>query len=170
MLKKLEGFAFEGITEELLNIDQFLSSPHPYEQALVKYIENDKSLEVFSPIDYLEHGQDKPIKVEGIDRLNATMFRECQRLAGHFGHYGYVSCHLFLSPQGSKSFTMHTDPDDVIIHMVQGHKVFESPDGQVELFAGDSLYIPRGTHHRAINIDSSIMLSFGLEQFLEKKL
>lgn len=170
MLKRLTDFQFRGIDEATLMIDQFFSSPHPYEQQLVRYILNDKSYGIFGPMDYLEHGLDKPIKAEGFERLNSTMYQECQRLAGHFNHYGYVSCHLFLSPKGSKSFTMHTDPDDVIIHMVQGRKVFESPDGQVELSAGESLYIPRGTHHRAINVDSSIMLSFGLEQFLEKKL
>lgn len=170
MLKQLIDFQFRGIDEATLMIDQFFSSSHPYEQQLVKYIENDKSYVAFGPMDYLEHGETKPIKVEGYERLNFTMFQECRRLAAHFSHDGPVSCHLFLSPKDSKSFIMHTDPDDVIIHVVQGRKVFESPAGQIELSAGDSLLIPRGTYHRAINVDSSIMLSFGLEQFLEKKL
>jgi Mannose-6-phosphate isomerase len=170
MLKRLDDHEFIGITEASLGLDRFFDSPHPYEQQLVKYIENDKSYGALSPLDYLEHGETKPIKVEGFERLNFIMFEECRRLGRHFNHNGPVSCHLFLSPKDSKSFTMHTDPDDVIIYMVQGRKVFESPDGQVELSAGDSLFIPRGTYHRAINVDSSIMLSFGLEQFLEKKL
>lgn len=170
MLKRLDDFKFKDIDVGTLVIDQFLESPHPYEQGLVKYIENDKSYGTFGPMDYLERCDTHPIKIEGYERLNWVMFRECQRLARHFNHDGYVSCHLFLSPKDSKSFTMHTDPDDVVIHMVDGRKVFESPDGRIVLSAGDTLLIPRGTHHRAINVDSSIMLSFGLEQFLEKKL
>lgn len=170
MIKRLEDFKFRGIDVATLNIEQALESPHLYEQMLVKYILNDKSYGAFGPIDYLEHCDKNPIKIEGYDRMNWTMFRECRRLAGHFGHDGYVSCHLFLSPKDSKSFTMHSDPDDVVIHMVDGQKVFETPDTQFVLSAGDSLFIPRGSKHRAINTDSSIMLSFGLEQFLEKKL
>ena len=170
MLSKITDFKFQGITESLLDIDRFLTSPHPYEQLLVKFIDNDKSYGINSPIEYLEHCDSKPIKIEGIERLNRTMFKECGRLAGHYGHNGYVSCHLFLSPKDSISFNMHTDPDDVIIHMVKGSKVFESPTTTILLREGDSLYIPRDSHHRAINTDDSIMLSFGLEQFLEKKL
>lgn len=168
MLQKID-FQFQGITEELLMVDDFLASPHPYEQGLVKYVFNDASYGVNSPLEYLQHS-DKPIKVEGYERLNATLFHECQRLAAYFGHVGYVSCHLFISPKGSSSFSMHTDPDDVVVHVVTGGKEFESIDQHEVLRAGDTLYIPRNHPHRAINTDSSIMLSFGLELFLEQKL
>ncbi len=168
MLKKID-FQFQGITEELLMVDQFLSSPHPYEQGLVKYVFNDASYGINSPMEYLEHS-DKPIKVEGYERLNAVLFGECQRLAAYFGHAGYVSCHLFISPKGSTSFSMHTDPDDVVVYVVKGGKEFESIDQLESVKAGDVLYIPRNHPHRAINTDSSLMLSFGLELFLEQKL
>jgi hypothetical protein len=168
MLKKI-NFQFQGITEELLMVDQFLSSPHPYEQGLVKYVFNDASYGINSPMEYLEHS-DKPIKVEGYERLNAVLFGECQRLAAYFGHVGYVSCHLFISPKGSSSFSMHTDPDDVVVHVVKGGKVFESIDQLEPVNTGDVLYIPRNHPHRAINTESSLMLSFGLELFLEQKL
>jgi hypothetical protein len=169
MLQKID-FQFQGITEELLMVDEFLSSPHPYEQGLVKYVYKDASFGLNSPMEYLEHCDDKPIKVEGYERLNATMFRECQRLAEYFGHIGYVSCHLFISPKGSSSFSMHTDPDDVVVHVITGGKDFESIGQRESLKAGDALYIPRNHPHRAINTDSSLMLSFGLELFLEQKL
>lgn len=170
MIRLINDFQFKDIDESLLDIDRFLTSPHPYEQLLVKYINNDKSFGIMSPLEYLDHSRDKPIKVEGYERLNPTMFQECSRLARHFNHCGYVSCHLFLSPKDSVSFNMHTDPDDVVIYIVKGSKLFETPTKTHLLREGDVLYIPRGRHHRAINVDDSIMLSFGLEQFLEKKL
>lgn len=169
MLRKLEGFKFAGIDEDLLMIDQVLAGTHFYEQGLVKVIKNDGSHEVYGPLDYIEQA-DHPIKIEGYERLNATMYRESRCLAAWFKHYGYVSCHLFLSPMDSKSFSMHTDPDDVVVHMVKGRKLFESPEGMLELQAGESILIPRNQLHRAINVEDSIMLSFGLELFLEKKL
>ncbi|MNO14045.1 Cupin domain protein [compost metagenome] len=163
------GFNFEGISEDLLNVDLLLSSPHLYGQGLVKYIRHGQSFDLYSQAGYLEN-MDCPVKVEGMERLNPTLFQNCQRLAQHFGHVGPVSAHLFVSPQDGVSFPMHTDLDDVVIYMVSGRKVFEFPNGQVELVAGDSIHIPRGQLHRAINVDSSVMLSFGLELFLEAKL
>ncbi|QTH80267.1 hypothetical protein PA10_00067 [Pseudomonas phage pPa_SNUABM_DT01] len=163
------GFQFEGITPELLDVDLLLSSPHLYEQCLVKYIKNAQSFDLYSQSDFLENS-DCPVKIEGIERLNATMFQNCARLAAHFGHVGPVSAHLFISPKGGVSFPMHTDLDDVVIYMVEGRKVFKFPDGEIELTAGDSIHIPRGELHQAINVDSSLMISFGLELFLEAKL
>lgn len=169
MLRKLEGFKFASITENLLMVDQVLSSWHFYEQGLVKVVRNDASYTLNSPSEYVEQ-MDHPIKIEGYERLNEIMHRECKCLSAWFKHFGHVSCHLFLSPKDSKSFSMHTDPDDVVVHMVKGRKLFESPEGTMTLEAGESIVIPRNHPHRAINVEDSIMLSFGLELFLESKL
>lgn len=168
MFQRLDNL-FGEISEELLDLDVLMMSPHVYEHGLVKFIKNGGSHDVYTISDYLEI-DDRPIKVEGMERLNRTMWNVCKQLAAHFDHDGPVTCHLFISPKGGVSFPMHTDLDDVVIYMVTGQKTFESTDGSMDLVAGDSIYIPRGTKHRAINTDSSLMLSFGLELFTEAKL
>lgn len=169
MFSLLSGFSFNGITKEVLAIDEMLSSPYPYEQGLVKYIRNNGSFTAHSAMDIISHS-DNPVKIEGYEYFNMTMHRECRRLAAHFLFDGRVTCHLFLSPKGSLSFERHTDPDDVVIHVVDGEKTFLFDDGSVTLSAGESLIIPKNTPHQAINNESSIMLSFGLESFIEQKL
>ena len=169
MLQRLENMLIP-ISEETLGLDELLASPYPYEQSMVKVIKNGGSFDLFSVSDYVQVFETKPVKIEGMERRNAQLWSACQELAQRFEHVGPVTCHLFLSPQYSLSFAMHTDPDDVVIYMVSGSKVFESPEGQITLSAGDVLLIPRGTPHRANNIDSSVMLSFGLEQFTDAKL
>lgn len=170
MLRKLENLFAEPIPVELLDLDALMVHPYPYEQGMVKAIRNGGTEDLYSVVDYLQACDKRPVKVEGMERRNARMWKYCQELAATFEHAGPVSAHLFLSPQSSISFPMHTDPDDVIVYMVSGCKVFETPDAKYELCAGQALYIPRGTEHRAHNIDTSTMLSFGLEQFTDAKL
>lgn len=169
MVRYLDGFDFKGIDEATLMLGEVLTSSHLYEQGMINYIDHGRTYHVSSPLDYMAH-EDKVIKIEGYERLNPVMFRECGRLAAFKGHYGHVSCHLFVSPFNAKSFDMHTDPDDVVLYMVKGKKSFEHGEGVIELNQGQSIFIPRNTPHRAINTHTSIMLSFGLELFLESKL
>ena len=167
---QLFDYKIRDLTVESLMVDQVIESPYAYEEGLVKYIDSNKSYVLIGPTHYLDKCDTHPIKIEGYDRLNFKMYQECRRLADWFGHKGHVSCHLFLSPKGSRSFDTHTDPDDVVILMIRGSKVFELPQETFELTEGSLLYIPKGTPHRAVNTNESTMLSFGLEQFLEKKL
>lgn len=169
MLIKVKDFQFDGITESLISVEELLSSPYLYDQGLVKIIKGERSYDAYSFSDVLANA-DRPIKVEGFERFDQIVFDECERLAEHFDHSGPVTCHLFISPKDSASFPFHTDLDDVVVHMVKGQKLFESPSGDLVLSEGDSIYIPRGVEHRAINTDSSIMLSIGLERFLKEKL
>jgi len=169
MLQRLEMFKFSGICEDTLAVEDVIASAHVYEQNMIKVVRNNASYVVNNLNEYLELST-YPIKIEGYERFNSVMFRECKALASHMKHQGFVSCHLFLSPKASVSFAMHTDPDDVVVHMVKGRKLFESPDGVLELSEGQSIYIPRNYPHRAINTEDSIMLSFGLELFTEQKL
>jgi len=170
MLRKLENLFATPIPFDLLELDDLMVHPYPYEQGMVKAICNGGTDDLYSVSDYVRASDKRPVKVEGMERRNAQMWNYCQQLAAQFEHHGPVSAHLFLSPKSSISFPMHTDPDDVIVYMVSGCKVFESPAGRFELTTGEALYIPRGTEHRAHNIDNSVMLSFGLEQFTDAKL
>lgn len=169
MLEKLQHNPFEGITEELLDVDTLFASGYPYDQGLIKIVRDGGSYEAFSPMDVLEH-HDKPIKVEGCERLNMELYLACDRLNRSYNRFGPVTCHLFKSPKDSISFPLHEDLDDVVVHMVKGRKIFESPSGNLELNEGESIFIPRGVKHRAVNVEESLMLSFGLERFIVEKL
>lgn len=169
MQRRLTEFVFNGITKRLLMVDEFLSHPYPYSQGLVKIVRDNGTFDAHSIMDTIEHN-DKPIKIEGYEKMNAVFHEECRRLAAHFDHHGPVTCHLFISPEDSSSFPMHTDLDDVVVHMVKGQKTFEFPTGSLKLCEGQSIYIPKGTPHRAINTHDSLMLSFGLELFHVEKL
>lgn len=169
MMWKITEHQFKGITEELLNVDGLLESPHLYEQGLIKLVRDGGSHDAYSVMDVLEH-EDKPLKIEGIERHSALLYLECHRLGGALDHRGPVTCHLFRSPKDSTSFPLHEDLDNVVVHMVRGRKIFESPSGDLVLNEGESIFIPRGVKHRAVNVEASLMLSFGLERFLVEKL
>lgn len=169
MIVKLNDFVFNGIAGDVLSFEDFLSSPYLYDQGLVKIVKGERSYDAYSVSDVLAN-EDKPIKIEGFERFSQVVYDECERLAEHFDHTGPVTCHVFISPKGSTSFPLHVDLDDVVVHMVRGEKVFESPSGDFVLSEGDSLFIPHGTEHRAVNTESSVMLSIGLERFIKEKL
>lgn len=170
MFKPVNDFKFSGISEESLRIDEIVSSLHYYEHGLMWCIQRGSTQQIFNQLEYLEFSQDKPVKIEGMERFNRTLYHASLELAKHFNHAGPVSCHLFLSPKDSLSFPFHEDMEDVVIYMVSGGKSFEGVSGKVDLAAGDSIFIPRGVEHRAVNTTSSVMLSFGLERYLEDKM
>lgn len=152
-----------------IDVDAMMMGPYVYEQGWVNVISSGQTHKVHTVSDYARLG-DKPVKVESMERYSSALWKACRELGNRFKHDGPVSCHLFISPEGSVSFPMHTDLEDVIIYMVSGSKCFEFSHGQMTLDAGDSIFIPKGTPHRAINIKDSLMLSFGLESFTESKL
>lgn len=163
------GSLFQYITESTLRVDDILSSPYPFEQQLVKILNKGIVIDALSASDVLEHS-DKVIKIEGMEKLCPILFQACKDLAEVMEHDGPVTCHLFLSPAGGKSFPTHTDPDDVFLYMVSGMKHMAVNDSVKLLTAGDTLLIPRNTPHRAHNLNDSKMLSFGLERFIVEKL
>lgn len=165
----VSGSLFSNITESTLRVDDILSSPYPYEQQLVKILNKGIVIDAMSVSDVLEHS-DKVIKIEGYEKLCPTLFQACKDLAEVMEHDGPVTCHLFISPKGGKSFPTHTDPDDVFLYVVSGMKHMAVNDDVKLLTAGDSLLIPRDTPHRAYNLNDSKMLSFGLERFIVEKL
>lgn len=169
MLRLLKDFTFDGVTEDSLYLDEVLASPPFYELGLVKYVFHGQSHDAYSPMDYLSNSENV-FKIEGYERFSAKLFVECKSLAKHFSHNGPVTCHVFKSPQGAKSFPKHSDPADVILYMVKGQKEFQHDGGVLTLHEGEILFIPAGTTHRAINTEASVMLSFGLERFLVEHL
>lgn len=166
----VDGSLFGTITESTLEVDDILSSPYPYEQQLVKILTGDIAIDAMSAMDVLEHS-DKVIKIEGMEKLNRTLYTVCKRLAEEYRHDGPVTCHLFISPAGGKSFPWHKDLDHVVLYVVEGTKNMAVENDCVHtLQPGQALYIPQGTYHKAMNIQSSKMLSFGLERFITEKL
>ncbi len=157
------------LTVEDLLIDDLLASPYVFAQDYVKLIAPHGTRPVSSIMELAEHS-DWGIKVEGCEKLSPKLYRAAQKLASDCRHHGPVTCHLFISPQGSKSFPRHTDPDDVVIYMLKGQKDFELANRTVSLKTGDIFYIPRGDEHHVVNVEDSIMLSFGLELFTVDKM
>ena len=165
----VSGSLLGSITESTLRVDDILSSPYPYEQQLVKILTGDIVIDAMGPSDVLEHS-DKVIKIEGYEKLCPTLFQACKDVAEIMEHEGPVTCHLFISPAGAKSFPLHTDPDDVYLYMVEGDKTMQVGDKVHKLTKWDQLIIPRNTQHQAVNFKASKMLSFGLERYIVEKL
>lgn len=103
------------------------------------------------------------IKLEGMEKLSADIFAKGQHYASLYKHNGLVTSFMFISPAGSSSFPMHTDPYDVIIHGCEGVKHMIVNDQPVEITSGSFMHIPANAPHVALNTYDSIILSFGLE-------
>ncbi len=159
-----------GLCEADLHMDTILSSHYPYEQGQVWVIHpSGFPTQAFNAMDIIKH-DDCTVKVEGYEKLSRQLFEAVRTVAQTLNHQGPTTCHLFRAPKGAASFPTHTDPDDVILHVVSGTKTIELEDRVVTLGAGDTLYLPRETTHRAVNHDASLMLSIGLELFTVEKL
>jgi len=103
------------------------------------------------------------IKLEGMEKLSADIFAKGQHFASLYKHNGSVTSFMFISPAGSSSFPMHTDPYDVIIHVCEGVKHMMVNNESMEIAAGSFIHIPAHVPHVALNTHDSIILSFGLE-------
>lgn len=159
-----------GITKADLHLDDVLYQPFFYEQELVKVIVSpEQCVTARTVADAVSH-VDKTIKIEGLEKLSRTFHQLCGRLAAALDHDGPVTCHLFLARKNSESFPEHTDPDNVLIYVVDGEKTMKVGDKEFVLQPGEALFLPHGTPHQALNRMGSIMLSFGLERFLLEKI
>jgi glyoxylate utilization-related uncharacterized protein len=69
--------------------------------------------------------------------------------------------HCFVSPRGSKSFGLHSDPMDVTIYCIYGIKTMCVDGKDVSINEGESLFIPANTSHDATNKHESVILSVG---------
>jgi mannose-6-phosphate isomerase-like protein (cupin superfamily) len=75
--------------------------------------------------------------------------------------YHPKTVHCFVAPAGATSFDTHKDPCDVTIYCIEGIKSMIIDDIEHDIQAGETLFIPKNTPHRAINKYKSVMLSIG---------
>ena len=101
-----------------------------------------------------------------MERYNRPINDVCKRIHDDYDQADVVTCHAFMSSAGSRSFDMHIDAEDVIIHTVYGtkHMMIEGV-GEVQINSGEYYHIPQGTAHKALNYEESLILSFGMEKF-----
>ena len=70
--------------------------------------------------------------------------------------------HAFYNQENGASFDVHTDPVDVIIECLDGTKVMEVEGKEISIAKGETLLIPAGTPHRALNYGKALMISHGI--------
>lgn len=125
--------------------------------------------------------------LQSVHRMHPPVARFCRELAAELGHP--TQCNAYVTPGGEhQGFDFHHDTHDVFVLQVSGTKrwiVHEPvvrlplstqpqagghlvPDGaeplmDIELEAGDALYLPRGYVHAALTTDrSSVHLTVGV--------
>jgi hypothetical protein len=125
--------------------------------------------------------------LQSVHRLHPPVAAFCRELATELGHP--TQCNAYLTPGGqNQGFDFHHDTHDVFVLQVSGRKrwiVHEPvvrlplssqpqagahlvPEGaeplmDVELLAGDALYLPRGYVHAALTTDDdSVHLTVGV--------
>ncbi len=149
----------------------FLLSELPYEQKIISIIDDFGRQLSVENLGQLHSNFNKTIKIESFEKYNEKIYFYCEDLKKKFNHNGPVTCHLFRSFKDSKSFPMHEDLDDVFILVLFGEKVIEFENNTTfTLKQNDTLFIPSGKKHKALNNQESIILSFGIEKFLKDKL
>lgn len=152
------------------DVIQFLHNPLAYEQKLVSVInKKGEQIPLLSFRD-LYSDQEATVKIEGMEKFNSVLFNKCEEYKRKYDHRGPVTCHLFMARSHSPSFGLHTDPDDVIIHCVEGKKTLSVDGEYVVLKEGEEVFIPANTPHIAHNEFAALTLSFGLEKFLSDKM
>ncbi len=94
----------------------------------------------------------------------AEFVGDLQRQIGH-----PVQANAYLTPADAAGLAEHADAHDVIVLQLHGSKrwVLDGPDGSgpgdVEVSAGDSMYIPAGSRHRASTTgEASLHLTLGI--------
>lgn len=160
-----------SITEKELLLPELLTSRFMYEQGLVFTIDHEgRDHRELCYEDWLRHRFGRSTKIEGIERLNETLWRFCDVIVNGPGYRGPFSCHLFIANEDDPSFPDHTDPDGVFLYVVKGQKTMVV-DGKIYTLEKDhTLYIPPGTKHHAVNYQASVMLSIGFDNYLAEKL
>lgn len=134
-----------------------------------------------------QYAQGATLVLNAVHRMHPPVARFCRELAAELGHP--TQCNAYLTPGGQhQGFDFHHDTHDVFVLQVSGRKrwiVHEPvlplplstqacagahlvPEGaepllDVELEAGDALYLPRGYVHAALTTDvDSVHLTVGV--------
>lgn len=116
---------------------------------------------------YLESAMEKgwPIKVENMESYNFAIREVCHELERISKKP--VNCHMFVGQAGFGSFGWHNDDDNVWAYLVSGQKTMETSFTRHDMEAGDWVVMPKGIQHKAENLSSNILLSFGNYSFWE---
>jgi len=134
-----------------------------------------------------QHADGATLVLQSVHRMHPPVARFCRQLAAELGHA--TQCNAYVTPGGEhQGFDFHHDTHDVFVLQVSGRKrwiVHEPvvrlplasqpqsgahlvPDGaepllDVELEAGDALYLPRGYVHAALTtVEHSVHLTVGV--------
>ena len=134
-----------------------------------------------------QYAEGATLVLNAVHRMHPPVARFCRELAAELGHP--TQCNAYLTPGGQhQGFDFHHDTHDVFVLQVSGRKRWivhapvlplplssqaEAgghlvPDGaepllDVELEAGDALYLPRGYVHAALTTDvDSVHLTVGV--------
>ncbi len=134
-----------------------------------------------------QHAEGATLVLQSVHRMHPPVARFCRELAGELGHA--TQCNAYVTPGGEhQGFDFHHDTHDVFVLQVSGRKrwivhqpvvrlplssqaeagAHLVPDGaepllDVELEAGDALYLPRGYVHAALTTDEhSVHLTVGV--------
>ncbi|HZU51932.1 MAG TPA: cupin domain-containing protein [Sphingomicrobium sp.] len=130
--------------------------------------------------------QNASIAINSIQFLSPPIRRLANQVEIALGQEVWVNCYMTFG--GGGAFAMHFDPHDVIVLQLQGSKhwfLYEDPEPaplenapqpkppaprevafETNLQAGDVLFVPRGTYHRAAVTDSdSLHLTIGIHTF-----
>lgn len=160
-----------SITEEDLLLPELLTHEHLYQQGLVFTIDvegRDHREQCYH--DWLRNRFGRTTKIEGIERLNKKLWDFCNTIVnGPMRSSSPFSCHLFWANEDDPSFPDHTDPDGVFLYVVKGQKTMVVDGSIYTLEKDQTLYIPPGTKHHAVNYNASVMLSIGFDNFLVEK-
>jgi mannose-6-phosphate isomerase-like protein (cupin superfamily) len=152
------------------DLDELILHPVSYEQRMISIIDNSGRQIVLESTGELFQYPNHTIKVEGLEKYSTEIENYIQQLKEQYRHVGPVTCHAFKSFKNSSSFGKHSDPDNVLLLVVEGVKHMIYNDIIHELRKDQSLFIPANSQHCAINNEESLMLSFGLESYFCKKL
>lgn len=134
-----------------------------------------------------EYQDGATVILEGLHRSWPPLATLCRSLEGALSHP--TQTNIYLTPPGSQGFAPHYDTHDVFVLQIDGSKHWRiydspillpdrsmpykqqgSPEGQLlyelDLNAGDLLYLPRGFIHEALTSEQrSIHITLGITAF-----
>ena len=130
--------------------------------------------------------QNASIAINFVQFFSPPIRRLASQIEIALGEKVWVNCYMTFGRGGA--FALHFDAHDVLVLQLQGSKrwfIYDEPEPaplestpklkpapprevvfETDLEAGDVLYVPRGTYHRAAVTDTdSVHLSFGIRSF-----
>lgn len=120
------------------------------------------------------YGEGATLILNGVHLAIPSLSSLCRGLSSELGFL--TQANVYVTPPVSTGFTRHTDEHEVLVLQVEGIKHWQlfPPHGtevDLELRAGDLLYLPRGLSHAAGSLDAdSIHITIGLHPAYEFEL